>query len=94
MLTQASTKESNKALIKLHNDKGRLKSVQSQTQKLQIKSHVVHPVTHISGSFTERQCRWLAITKECFGVFMSIKKCSFYLKNSDLLVCLDYKPLL
>ena len=25
---------------------------------------------------------------------MSIKKCSFYLQNADLLVCSDYKPLL
>ena len=25
---------------------------------------------------------------------MSIKRCSFYLQNADLLVCLDHKPLL
>ena len=41
--------------------------------------------TYISGSFTESQCRWPAITKEYFGIFMSFKKCSFYLWNSDLL---------
>ena len=34
------------------------------------------------------------ITKECFSVFMSIKTCSFYLQNADLLVCSHHKPLL
>ena len=34
------------------------------------------------------------MTKECFSVFMSIKKCSFYLQNVDLLVSSDHKPLL
>ena len=94
MLTQAFTNESNEALIKSLTDKDPLKSVQSQTQDLKLKSNIVHLVAYISGSFTESQYQWPAITKECFGVFMSIKKCSFYLQNSDLLVHLDHKPLL
>ena len=32
--------------------------------------------------------------QEMFWHFMSIKKCSFYLQNSDLLVHLDHKPLI
>ena len=72
VLTDASTDELNKALIKLLTDKDPLKSVHSQTQAIQLSS-LVHPVAFISGSFTEGQCRWPAITKECFGVFMSIK---------------------
>ena len=68
MFTQASTDKSNKALLKLLNEKDPLKSVHSQTQELHL-NFIVHPVTYISGSFTEIQCRWPAITKECFGYF-------------------------
>ena len=56
VLTQASTDESNKALIKLLTDKDPLKSVKSQMQDLQLQSNIVHPVAYISGSFTESQC--------------------------------------
>ena len=52
MLTQASTAESNKALIKLLTDKDPLKKVQSLTQDLQLNCNVVHHVAYISGSFT------------------------------------------
>ena len=86
VLTEASTDKSNKALIKLPTDKDPLKSVESQTQDLQLKSNVVHPVAYISGTFSENQCRWPAITKQCFGIFISIKKSSFYLQNADLLI--------
>ena len=94
ILTQTSMDESNEALIQLLTDKDLLTSVESQTQDLKLNSNLVHPVTYISGSFTESQCRWPTITKECFDIFMSIKKCSFYSQNSDLLVQLDNKPLL
>ena len=94
VLTQACIDESNEALIKLLTDKDPLKSVQSKMKDLQLSSNIVHPVVYISGSFTKSQCRCPAVTKECFGGFMSIKKCSFYIQNSDLLVCLDHKPLL
>ena len=94
MLTQASTDKTNETIIKLLTDKDPIKSVESQTQDLQLKSNIVHPVAYISGSFNKSQCRWPTITKECFGIFMSIKKCSFYLQNADLLVHLDPKPLL
>ena len=71
-----------------------LKSVESQTQVYQLESNIVHLVAYISGSFSESQCRLPAIIKECFTVFVSIKKCSFYLQNANLLVCSDHKPLL
>ena len=70
MLTQASINESNEAFMKLLTDKDPLKNVKSQTQDLQLNSKVVHPIAYISGSFNESQCRWAAITKECFGIFM------------------------
>ena len=74
---QASTVESNEALIKLLTGKDPLKSVESQTQDLQLKSSVVLHVAYISGSFTGSKCRWPAITKGCFDIFMSIKKCIY-----------------
>ena len=79
MLTQASMDESNEVILKLLTDKDPLNRVESQTQDLKLNSNLVHPVAYISGSFNESQCRWSAITKEYFGVFMSIKDCSFYL---------------
>ena len=94
MLTQASMDESNEALLKLLTDEDPFTSVELQTQDLKLNSTLVQPVAYISGNFTESQYRWPAITKECFSVFMSIKKCSFYLPNSDLLVHSDHKPLL
>ena len=35
---------------------------------------------YISGSFSQSQCRWSAIRKECFIVFMSIKSVHFTYK--------------
>ena len=80
MLTQASTEKLNEALIKLLTDKDPLKSVESQTWDIQLKSNIVHPMAYISGSFPESQWRWPAITKECFGIFMSIKSAPFIYK--------------
>ena len=93
VITQASTDESNEALVQLLLDNDPLTSVESQTQALKLNANLVLPIAFISGSLTESQCRWPAITKECFGTFMSIKKCSFYLWNSDFISDLDHKPL-
>ena len=49
MLTQASTKESDEALIKMLTDKDPLESVKYQTQDLRLNSNVLHPVAYISG---------------------------------------------
>ena len=87
VLTQASTADSNEAPLKMLTSKAPLESVESQTQDLQLASNVIHPVAYISGNFSKSQCRWPVITKECFIVFMSIKECSFYLQNANLLVC-------
>ena len=53
MLTQASNKELNEALIKMLTHKDPLESIESQTWDLQLNSNVVYPVTYISGSFNE-----------------------------------------
>ena len=61
VLRQASMDESNEALLKLLTDKDLVTNVESQTLDLKLNSNLVH--------------RWPTITKECFSVFMSIKKC-------------------
>ena len=94
VLTQASTEDSNEALLRILTSEDPLRHVEFQTLDLQLESNAIHPVAYISGSFSQSQCRWPIITKESFSVFMSSKKCSSYLQNTDLLVCSDNKPLL
>ena len=69
LLTQVSINESNKALIELLTDKDLLKSVQSQTQVLQLKSNIVHTVAYISGSFTEIKYKMACNHKGMFWCF-------------------------
>ena len=87
-------KDSNETFMRILTSKAPLKSAESQTQDLPLDYNIIHPVAYISGSFCQSQCRWPLITKECFNVFVSIKKCSFYLQNANLLVCSDQKSLL
>ena len=80
VFTQASTEDSNESLLIILTSEDPLKSVESQTQDLWLDSNVIHPVAYISGSFSQSQCRWPVITKECFSVFMSIKNVPFTYK--------------
>ena len=73
-------------------DKDPLKSVESQTLDLQLKSNIVHPVTYISDSFTESQCGWPAITKECFWCFLCQLK--MFLLLTKLTFISTFGPLL
>ena len=77
VLTKASTEESNEALVQLLTGNDPLTSIESQTQDLKLDANLIHPIVYISGSFTESQCRWPAINKECFCIFMSIKNAHF-----------------
>ena len=70
VLTQASTVDSNEALMNILTSKVPLTSIESQTQDLQLSSNVIHPVAYILSSFSQSECSWLAVTKECFSVFM------------------------
>ena len=92
VLTQASTQDSNEALLKILPNDAPLKSDECQMLSLQLESKIIHPTTYKSGSFSQSQCWWPVITKECLSIFMPIKKYSFYLQNADLLVCSDHKP--
>ena len=77
ILTQASMDESNEALVQLLTDYNSLTSVDSQTQHSKLDVNLVYPIAYISGSFTESQCRWPAITKRCFGISCQSKNVHF-----------------
>ena len=94
VLTQASTADFNEALLKIFTSKAPLKALNLKDRTFDLQPISYIPVAYISGSFSQSQCRWPAITKECFSIFISIKKYSFYIQNADLLVCSDHKPLL
>ena len=52
-----------------------------------------YPVTFVSGLFRGSQLNWVALTKEAFAIYMSIKKLSFYLTDAQILLRSDHKPL-
>ena len=51
------------------------------------------PVCYVSGLFRGSQVNWAALTKEAYAIYMSIKKLTFYVTNSDLTVRSDHLPL-
>ena len=52
-----------------------------------------HPVAYVSGLFRGSQCRWAAMTKEAYAIYMSVKKLSFYLDTARITVRSDHLPL-
>ena len=52
-----------------------------------------HPVAYVSGLFRGSQLNWVALTKEAFAIYMSVKKLSFYLTDADILLKSDHLPL-
>ena len=52
-----------------------------------------HPVAFVSGLFRGSQLNWAALTKEAFAIYMFIKKLSFYLRDAQILLRSDHKPL-
>ena len=93
VLTQAPTNDSNEALMKILTCEAPLKVLNLKTQDLQLESNVIHPVAYISDIFSQSQCGWSRITKECFSVFYVNKQMFLYLQNTNLL-CSDHKPVL
>ena len=59
----------------------------------QKKTVIHHPVSYISGLFRGNQLNWAALTKEAYAIYMSIRKLSFYLTNTDVLIRSDHLPL-
>ena len=67
---------------------------QSHTMDIDGKSVTTdHPVTFISGLFRGNQLNWAALMKEAFAIFMSVKKLSFYLDQTEIYLRSDHLPL-
>ena len=52
-----------------------------------------HPVAYVSGLSRGSQCRWAAMTKEAYAIYMSVKKLTFYLDSAKITVRSDHLPL-
>ena len=51
------------------------------------------PIIYFSGSFNQRQQIWNVTQKECYAVYRSINKISFYLTVAGCILYCDHKPL-
>ena len=49
-----------------------------------------HPVAFVSGLFRGSQLNWVALMKEAYTIYMSVKKLSFYLIQADVLLKSDH----
>ena len=54
---------------------------------------VHHPVTYMSGLFRGSQLNWATLTKEAYAIYMSVKKLSFYLTDTEITLRSDHLPL-
>lgn len=52
-----------------------------------------HPITYTSGLFRGSQLNWATLTKEAYAIYMSIKKLTYYLEDSDITLRSDHLPL-
>ena len=67
---------------------------QSHTTVIDSKSVTAdHPVAFVSGLFRGSQLNWAALTKEAYAIYMSVRKLSFYLIQTDVLLKSDHLPL-
>ena len=54
---------------------------------------VHHPITYVSGLFRGSQLNWATLTKEAYAIYLSVRKLSFYLTSTDILIRSDHLPL-
>ena len=67
---------------------------QQYTHDIDNKQIVVnHPITYISGLFKGSQLNWVALTKEPYAIYMSIKKLTYYLEDAEINLRSDHLPL-
>ena len=52
-----------------------------------------HPITYVSGLFCGPQVNWAALTEEAYVIYMSVKKLTYYLRDSKILLRSDHLPL-
>ena len=51
-----------------------------------------HPITYVSGLFKGSQLNLVALTKEAYAIYMSIKKLTYYLKDEEITLRSDHLP--
>ena len=54
---------------------------------------VNHPITYVSSLFKGSQLNWVALTKEAYAIYMSIKKLTYYLEDAEITLRSDHLPL-
>ena len=54
---------------------------------------VNHPITYISSLFKGSQLNWVALTKEAYAIYMSIKKLTYYLEDAEITLRSEHLPL-
>ena len=54
-----------------------------------LKSYIT-PVTYVSGLFRGSQLNWAALMKEAYAIYLPVRKLSFYLTNTDVLIRSDH----
>ena len=52
-----------------------------------------HVVCYISGLFRGSQLNWVALTKEAYAIYMSVRKLTFYITGHNVKVKSDHLPL-
>ena len=53
----------------------------------------LHPITFMSGLFRGSQMNWATLTKEAYTIYMSIKKLTYYLEETDFTIRSDHLPI-
>ena len=67
---------------------------QQYTHNIDNKQIVVnHTITYVSGLIKGSQLNWVALTKEAYAIYMSIKKLTYYLEDSEITLRSDHLPL-
>ena len=54
---------------------------------------LLHPITYMSGLFRGSQMNWACLTKEAYAIYMSIRKLTYYLEDTDITLRSDHLPL-
>ena len=66
---------------------------QQYTHNIDNKQIVVnHLITYVSGLFKGSQLNWVALTKEAYAIYMSIKKLTYYLEDAEITLRSDHLP--
>ena len=52
-----------------------------------------HLICYVSGQFRGNQLNWVALTKEAYAIYMSIRRLSFYVTDADVTIRSDHLPL-